>query len=131
MHKQQQGERTPLSQPRPSDAEIAAMLDEAAGRIVALCSKDIRKSFSDQNFAANTLRKTAHTLQCDNANHYSPGTASEAESAPSGPFCGECGGAQRLRRLEAYFWKCDHCGLECDRREASTSSQPATAQEGR
>lgn len=117
--------RSADAQPRPSDAEIAAMLEEAAGRIVALCSKDIRKSFSDQNFAANTLRKTAHLLGL-------PRPQSEAEGAPSGPFCGECGGAQRLRRLEAYFWKCDHCGLECDRREAVTVDvSPATAQEGR
>ena len=50
-------------QPRnPNNTELAAMLEEAASRIVALCSKDIRKSFSDQNFAANTLRKPARQL---------------------------------------------------------------------
>lgn len=51
-----------------------------------------------------------------------------ASAQPDGPFCGTCGGAQRLRRIEAYLWRCDHCGLEADHRNADsrtlTSTQP-------
>lgn len=45
-----------------SNANAARVLRESAARIDALASKDIRKSFSDRNFAANEARVLADAL---------------------------------------------------------------------
>lgn len=52
---------------RPTDAELVAMLRKAAELILTLCHKDIRKSFQEQNFAANTLGTTARALEAASA----------------------------------------------------------------
>ena len=85
---------TSVGSPRPTDAELVAMLRKAAELIVTLSHKDIRKSFHEQNFAANTLGKAANALEAAGAEPLAVCLECGGDGRPGEPRCQPC---ERLR----------------------------------